>query len=254
MTRYACVKFRLRSGERTFLFRRQALDTPRSPPSLRSLRGGLVLAAFDADPPAPSSASPELRATAAIPAQCSAFLARTFFPTNASLCSSGLRMSLSGVGGLARLGAAASAARASTVASHAAASFSNASIVAATAAFGGSPRALASSLRRRALSIFDLTSLARFSSARVTTPGAKESREPLGAQRRALGLGHGADRLRAQVEELVHAQGGGDGEVQGVREAAQGEVDAEVGGSEDLLGCIPRSRCRRRWRGVRGRR
>ena len=34
----------------------------------------------------------------------------------------------------------------------------------------------------------------------------------------------------------MHAQGGGDGEVQGVREAAQGEVDAEVGGSEDLLG------------------
>ena len=49
------------------------------------------------------SAEP-LPATAGIPRQCSAFLARTPFPTYASLCSSGRRMSRSGAGGSSRYG------------------------------------------------------------------------------------------------------------------------------------------------------
>ena len=197
--------------------------------------------------PSPVPPPPPFPLVAGIPSQCSAFLALTPFPTNASLWSSARRMSLSGGGGDATCRAASASAasrrarlRASASADSAASNATSSPRRAPEAACCSSSASAAlwsiSRIRSRTLRSFFSASASALRSALVPLSFGEEPREPLAAQRVSLGLGHVPDRLRAQVEELVQAQGGGDAEVEAVREPAEGEVDPEVGARKHRLG------------------
>ena len=252
MTRYAYVKFRLRSGERTFLFRRLALDTPRSPPSLRSLPWRFGPGRLRRGSPRPLVREPRAPRHRCHPRPVFRVPRAHVLPHErlpVLVRSPHVPERRRRVG---EAGAAASAARASTVASHAAASFSNASIVAATAAFGGPSRARLVPSTARLIDL-RLTSLARFSSARVTTL-ARRSRgnhSARNAARSDSGMAPTASGHRWKSSCMHRAAA-----TERFRESAKPRRGGRRGGRRlgGSPGCIPRSRCRRRWRGVRGRR